>query len=73
MNIEQLKKKLEPFIRKTVRDEMRKINQKQGIYSDEEMDQVVKNAKKAMDLLGFGVFGAMDKKNKKKTDVEWVD
>lgn len=73
MNIEQLKKKLEPFIRKTVRDEMRKINQKQGIYSDEEMDQVVKNAKKAMDLLGFGVFGAMDKKNKKKTDVEWTE
>lgn len=71
MNLEQLKKKLEPFIREIVRDEMKKQNQKQGIYSDEEMDQVVKNAKKAMDLLGFGVFGAMDKKDKKKTDVEW--
>jgi len=69
MNIEQLKKKLEPFIRKIVRDELRKQNRKQGVYSDDEMDQVLKNAQKAMTFLtGFG-----NEKKGKKTDVEWVD
>jgi len=69
MNIEQLKKKLEPFIRKIVRDELRKQNRKQGVYSDDEMDQVLKNAQKAMTFLtGFG-----NEKKSKKTDVEWID
>lgn len=56
MNLEQLKKKLEPFIREIVRQELEK--NKKGDF-----DQTLKNAKKSLELLSdFGLFGTSKKK-----------
>jgi len=66
MTLKQLKKKLEPWIRTIIREELRKTNKK-GVYSDDEMDQVLKNAQKAMGFLGM--FNKKD--DKKDMDVEW--
>jgi hypothetical protein len=63
MNITQLKRKLEPWIRKIIREEINKITPKEQqstglfglpIYTDKQMDQVMKNASKAMKILGIG-------------------
>ena len=54
MNLEQLKKKLEPWIRSLIKNELNKkksIGVVSTILDDNSMDQVVKNAKKALDLL----------------------
>lgn len=61
MNLEQLKKKLEPFIREIVRDEIKKNNN---------FDQTLENAKKSLQLFSeFGFFG----KNKKKNELDGRD
>lgn len=73
MNIKQLKKELEPWIRSIVRQELKKKEMKSGLLSDEQMDQALKNAQRAMNLLqGFG-FGKKEKKDENKMKVEWQE
>lgn len=73
MNIKQLKKELEPWIRSIVRQELKKKEMKSGLLSDEQMDQALKNVQRAMNLLqGFG-FGKKEKKDENKMKVEWQE
>jgi len=73
MNITQLKKTLEPWIRSIVRDELKKGQKvSKSVYSDGQMDQILKNASRAMGFLKDLKNGFEEPKDNE-MNVEWVD